>query len=186
MSGRRWAALGLALVGGALALGLVVAWGGLGGGTAREAEAWLEIPASDVAFETLDGGTASLVAHRGELVVLNFWGTWCPPCRREIPELVVLQEALGGRGTVIGVAVESGARDAIRAFAAEYGVNYPIWLSDARKGLAHFDAMGYPFTLLVDSAGVIRKQYLGPQSVEALAADIRSLTGRELVLPGTG
>lgn len=152
--------------------------------TAREIT-WLEIPAPGVEFVRLQGGKASVGDYAGEVVVLNFWGTWCPPCRREIPELVTLQEALAGRGTVIGVAVESGSAEEIRAFASEFRINYPIWISDAQKGLTHFGAMGYPFTVLIDESGVIRRQYLGPQTVESLASDIADLTGRPVPLPET-
>lgn len=184
MNGKRWAVLvgGLAVVG--LSLALVLQPGG-GGRLVEVSQPWLEIPASEVGFRTLEGGTASVVDYAGRVVVLNFWGTWCPPCRREIPELVTLHEALGERGTVVGIAVHS-PREEIRAFLEEYGVRYPIWLSDPAKGLAHFDAAGYPFTILIDGSGVIRKQYLGPQTVETLAADIERLTGRPLELPETG
>lgn len=184
----RRAGVGLGLVAALGVVGLLLAMGiGSPGGERAARGAWLEIPAADVPFQTLEGGTASLADYRGGVVLLNFWGTWCPPCRREIPELVQLQTALAGAGgTVIGVAVESGSPEAIRAFAEKFGVNYPIWISDVQKALAHYDAMGYPFTLLIDASGTIRRQYLGPQSVEVLAADVEALSGRALPLPGEG
>lgn len=184
MNGKRWAALALVLVAAAVSLALVLVPRGAGR-LAPVVEPWLEIPASDIEFEALEGGTASVVEYAGEVVVLNFWGTWCPPCRREIPELVALQEALRGEGTVIGVAVASRPAE-IREFVDEFGVNYPIWIGDASKGLAHFDASGYPFTILIDRSGVIRRQYLGPQTVEVLAADIERLTDLSLTLPERG
>lgn len=181
MNGKRWAVVGLVALVGGVSLALALAPDD-GGRLMPVSDPWLEIPASDVRFETLAGGTASVVDYTGRVVVLNFWGTWCPPCRREIPELVRLQEALGADGTVIGVAVHS-APEEIREFMEEFGVNYPVWVSDPMKGLAHFDAAGYPFTILVDPSGVIRRQYLGPQTVERLAADIEKLTGLSLTLP---
>lgn len=143
---------------------------------------WLEIPArSGVPFERLDGSEITLREFRGRVVLLNFWGTWCPPCRREIPDLVELQEAMPeDLGTVIGVAIQSGSAEEIRAFAGEFGINYPIWISDSQTALSNFTAIGYPYTLLIDEGGVIRKQYLGPQTYETLAADLAHLTGREL------
>ncbi len=186
MNAKWWAVVGLVVLVASVSLALVLVPAD-GGRLAPvvEADPWLEIPASDVEFQPLDGGRASLADYAGELVVLNFWGTWCPPCRREIPELVLLQEALEGHGTVIGVAVAS-RRSEIRDFIEEFGVNYPIWLSDPQTGLAHFDAAGYPFTILIDTSGVIRRQYLGAQSVEWLAADIERLTGLSLDLPERG
>ena len=133
---------------------------------------WLSIAAPDAQFATLDGGTASLADYRGQVVILNLWGTWCPPCRREIPELVELQAELEEEGaTVVSIAVDSGAEESIRSFASEFGIDYPIWLSGTDEVVRHFRAIGFPFTLLIDRDGVIRKQYLGPQTQETLLAD---------------
>lgn len=179
-SRKRWAwlAVGLALLVVGAGAGFVLT-GGAGllasGGSDAGGGEWLEIPASGVAFETLEGSPVSIGDHAGEVVLLNFWGTWCPPCRYEIPELIELQDAVEARGgTVIGVAVDSGRPDEIRSFAEEFGVNYPIWISGARKALTHYDAVGYPFTVLIDREGVIRKQYLGPQTVETLLSDMEA------------
>lgn len=167
-----WMGLGAILLAGGI-------WAGLALSGDMEEDAadgrWLSIPASDVEFESLEGEPVSIREYAGEVILLNFWGTWCPPCRKEIPELVELQDAFEGRGAiVVGIAVDSGRPDDIRAFADEFGVNYPIWVSGARKALAHYDAVGYPFTVLIDREGVIRKQYLGPQSFETLARDMEA------------
>lgn len=144
-------------------------------GRAPAGSVWLEIPAPDVEFATLQGGRASLADYRGSVVILNLWGTWCPPCRREIPELVELQDGLRERdATVVSIAVDSGSEESIRRFAAEFGVDYPIWLSGTDEVVRHFRAIGFPFTLLIDRQGVIRKQYLGPQTQETLLADAES------------
>lgn len=142
---------------------------------------WLAIPTPpDAEFETLDGGSKRLDDYRGQIVLLNFWGTWCPPCVREIPELVQLQplmEAMGG--TVIGPAVDSGSSEAIREFVAEFGVNYPIFKSNTNQAVGSFAAAGYPYTLLIDREGVIRKTYLGPQTLPILLADVERLVAEE-------
>ena len=91
---------------------------------------WLTIPAPDVEFATVEGGTARLSDYRGQVVLLNFWGTWCPPCRVEIPHLIRTQESLARLGgTVIAPAVGSGSPEDILRFAAEYGISYPIWIA---------------------------------------------------------
>lgn len=126
-----------------------------------------------VDFPTLEGDTASLRDYRGQVVVLNLWGTWCPPCREEVPELVELQEAIGPRGgVVIGLAVDSGTPSEIREFAEEYGMNYPIWRSSTRTVMEHYRAIGYPTTLLIDREGVIRERYLGPRTAAELLEDL--------------
>lgn len=182
MSVRKWAAVGVTLAAVVGLLGFVFgAWDEGSPSTGGESSA--ELPAADIAFETLEGGTASISDYRGKVVLLNFWGTWCPPCRKEIPELVTLQKALSAAGgSVIGVAVESGSPEEIRSFADKFEVNYPIWVSDAEKALSHYDAMGYPFTVLIDESGNIRREYLGPQTAAVWARDIEDLTGLSVSL----
>lgn len=168
----------LGAAGAGLYLGIVARSGGPEPGPAREAAApgSLAVEADVVAFPTLSGDSASLRDYRGEVVVLNLWGTWCPPCRREIPDLVELQERIEPRGgTVVGLAVDSGSPEEIRAFAEKYGMNYPIWISETRKVVSHYRAMGFPTTLLIDREGVIRERYLGPQTAESLMEDLEPL-----------
>lgn len=134
---------------------------------------WLEIPVPDVEFATLDGGTARLSDFRGQVVVLNFWGTWCPPCRVEIPHLVRAQESLAAMGaTIIAPAVGSGSPADILSFAEDYGINYPIWIVSDAVAVTRFAAPGYPFTMLISADGVIRRTYVGPQTEETLVRDV--------------
>lgn len=142
---------------------------------------WLAIPTPpDAEFETLHGGSKRLDDYRGQIVLLNFWGTWCPPCIHEIPELVELQplmEELGG--TVLGPAVDSGSSEAILEFAMEFDINYPIFKTNTNQAVGQFAAAGYPYTLLIDRDGVIRKTYLGPQTLKILLADVERLVAEE-------
>lgn len=127
-------------------------------------------------FRSLDGQPVSLSDLRGDIVLANFWGTWCLPCRRELPELAELARTYEGRGVrVVGVAVDSGEPEDIAAFARRYGVEYEIWLTNMETSISKFGAVGYPFTLLIDREGRIRREYLGPQTFEALAADLEAL-----------
>ena len=127
-------------------------------------------------FATLDGDTASIADLAGRVAVVNFWGTWCVPCRREIPELVALDDAYRSRGVeIVGVAVESGEPDDIRSFMSEFGATYRLWMTDTATALSVFEAVGYPFTLVVDREGRVVEAYLGPQSYETLATRIEGL-----------
>ena len=182
----------LALVGGAAAVVVVAMALGyrvgsdLGGGGADSPSpwtagwdvppVWLEIKAPDVEFRDTEGGVARLADYTGRIVLLNFWGTWCPPCLAEIPHLIEVQEVLAGLGgTIVGPAVGSGSAEDVLRFAGEHGINYPLWLSDYETAVGRFGAAGYPFTLLIDGEGIIRKQYLGPQTARTLLRDIEAL-----------
>lgn len=141
-------------------------------------QVWLEIRAPDVEFRDTEGGVARLTDYAGQIVLLNFWGTWCPPCLAEIPHLIEVQEVLAGLGgTIVGPAVGSGSAEDVLRFADEHGINYPLWLSDYETAVGRFGAAGYPFTLLIDGEGIIRKQYLGPQTARTLLHDIEALVG---------
>lgn len=147
---------------------------------------WLDVPVPSVTFRTLDGEAVSLESLRGRTVVLNFWATWCPPCEREIPELVQLQDSLAGEpATVVGVAVSSGTAAEVRAYAREHGMNYPLWTTDQETLVSRFRSPGIPLTLLVDSAGIVRRRYMGPQTYDRLVEDLRALReGRDSPGPG--
>ena len=133
-------------------------------------------PIPQTSFEDLDGSPVSFAQHRGRVLIVNFWGTWCVPCREELPELVDLHGRFSGRGVdIIGIAVDSGSADAIRGFADQFGVNYAIWTADTATVMSDFQAVGYPFTLLVDRAGNIAKEFYGAQTVETLATELETL-----------
>ncbi|MCG8466921.1 MAG: TlpA family protein disulfide reductase [Gemmatimonadetes bacterium] len=128
------------------------------------------------AFGTLEGGEIGLESLEGRVAVVNFWGTWCLPCRRELPELVELAEAYDDQDVaIVGIAVDSGSATEIRTFLSKFGVEYPIWLSGMEPAVSKFGALGFPFTLVIDRDGWIRKEYLGPQTYDSLASEIDAL-----------
>lgn len=132
--------------------------------------------APDDVFPTLDGEQATLADLQGTVTVVNFWGVWCLPCRHELPELVELAEAYADEPvTMLGIAVESGTPEEIQAFLADYGVEYPIWMTGMDVAIASFGAVGFPFTILIDKEGWVRKELLGPQTADQLAAEIDAL-----------
>ena len=103
----------------------------------------------------LDDKPVALSRYKGKPLVVNFWARWCPPCRKEISELVKLQSEFGGRGlTVLGIAVEEDPA-AVKEFAMAYDVNYPL-VVDKKKAIWLMQTLGngstgLPFTLLLDS-----------------------------------
>ncbi len=112
----------------------------------------------------LQGNNQPLAQWRGKVLIVNFWATWCPPCREEIPQFIKVQEKYRTRGLVfVGVAVDK--KDAVRAYADEIGINYPVLLGglDAieltRKAGNRAGAL--PFTLIIDRTGKIITTELG-------------------------
>jgi thiol-disulfide isomerase/thioredoxin len=138
----------------------------------RHASAPRAVPAPEVAFETLEGVRASLTEHRGQVVLLNLWGTWCPPCVTEIPHLVEVHQAIEPLGgTVIGLAVDSGSPEEIRGFwrdRLELEPAYPLWMGTNREARRHFEAFGLPHTLVIDRDGLVRERFLGVVTREIL------------------
>ena len=128
----------------------------------------VEAPA--VALKDLRGRTVRISDYKGKVVLLNFWATWCPPCRAEMPELVRLQQQYRRRGLqIIGVTYPPTELRAVRQFIRSIGVNYPILLG-AEETKAMFDAgETLPLTVLIDREGKIRDKIEGillPQEFE--------------------
>ncbi len=109
--------------------------------------------ASDFTALSLTGQVITLADLKGKVVVLNFWGSWCEPCRNETPDLVAVQRQFSGKGVVIlGAAMAHGDEAAIKTFARKYHINYPILV--ARSKLLHdYSVMVAPTTVIIDRKG---------------------------------
>jgi peroxiredoxin len=113
-------------------------------------------------LKDLRGRTLRLGDYRGKVVLLNFWATWCPPCRAEVPDLVRYQREYGGRGLqVIGVTYPPERRASVRAFTRRMKVNYPVALGTrAAKALFTPDET-LPLTVVIDREGRVRDLIVG-------------------------
>ncbi len=112
----------------------------------------------------LDGKNHSLEEWRGKVIVLNFWATWCPPCREEIPLLIALQKKRAAEGLqVVSVAIDN--ETAVRPYRQSAGINYPVLMGgdDALDLVARYgNSMGaLPFTVIIDRGGAITARKLG-------------------------
>lgn len=128
-------------------------------------------------IETVSGGMFRLQDHRGSVVVLNFWATWCPPCRREIPDFVSLQRELGDEGLqFVGVALERDAGpEEVRAFADEMDINYPIGMGDGAIAKKYGGVRGLPMTFVIGRGGDIRKVIQGLATEDRIRPVLESL-----------
>jgi len=126
------------------------------GSEARPAEA-LDVSRFDFALKDIDGQTRRVSEWDGKVLVINFWATWCAPCREEIPEFVRLQREFAAEGVqFLGVAVDR--LEAVRRFVSAVPVNYPVLIGDEDGNISRRygnDLGALPFTVVVDRAGRI-------------------------------
>jgi cytochrome c biogenesis protein CcmG/thiol:disulfide interchange protein DsbE len=117
-------------------------------------------PAPEFELEVLDGERLRLSDLRGRVVVLNFWATWCGPCRVEMPDLEERAARYVGRLTVLGVNFDEPA-DEVAAFRDQVGVTFPLLLDPGAAVQRLYRVLGYPTTFFVDPEGIIRVQHIG-------------------------
>ncbi len=112
--------------------------------------------APSLQLQSLEGKTVKLSDYKGKIVVLNFWATWCPPCREEIPDLVALQKQYAAQGVVVlGVSMDEGGPAKVASFAKKYGINYPVVMGDAKASADYGGIQVLPTTFIIDRAGKI-------------------------------
>ena len=142
--------------------------------------------APDFKLQNLSAETVQLSDLAGRAVILNFWATWCPPCRREMPLLDELQKAYGEKGlSVIGLDINESP-ELVKSYVNAVDVSYPLWV-DAPPGTPGFDStqeifsrfggVGLPSTLFIDRAGVIRRIYVGELSRGFLQNQAENILG---------
>lgn len=124
--------------------------------------------APDYGATTLAGDSITLASLRGSPVLLNIWATWCPPCRKEMPDLQELHERYSPRGLqVVGVSIDAAGSDqAVAEFLEEHGVTYTILRDPTDRISSTFMAQGVPVTILIDADGTVLWRRLGPVSAE--------------------
>ena len=133
------------------------------GDESRQPSVEIGQPAPRYAATTLAGDSVSTRTLAGKVVLLNVWATWCAPCRAEIPYLQSLYEEHRADGLeIVGVSVDARGQDeAIRDFAQEFRMTYPIWRDPDERVQSLYMALGVPSSYLIDRTGVLRWRRLG-------------------------
>ncbi|MGK7311199.1 MAG: redoxin domain-containing protein [Candidatus Longimicrobiales bacterium M2_2A_002] len=133
-------------------------------------------PAPDFAVETLDGDTVRLSDLRGQVVLVNFWATWCPPCRLEMPGFQDVWEDYGGRGlTILGLSVDRGIRSEVVRWVRQREITYPIGFPTGATVRAYGGANVLPTSILINREGRIVHRVEGFYAEPALRAAVRRL-----------
>ena len=120
--------------------------------------------------------TISLQDFRGKVLLINFWATWCPPCRKEIPSLISLQKEYASKGfSVIGLSMDQGGKKQVAKFVKKAGMNYPVAIADKKAAREFGGVIGIPASFLLDRSGKVAKEYPGYVTHEVLEKDIKDL-----------
>lgn len=129
----------------------------------------------ELAMRQIDGGTWRMSEHRGQVVLVNYWATWCGPCWEETPGLIRLSQELGSKGlAVVGVAIDEGGDEKVRKFAGEFRVPYPV-VRPEKMSQMEYGLAGVPTTILVDRDGRVAKTYVGAVREADFKTDVETL-----------
>ncbi|HZV13007.1 MAG TPA: TlpA disulfide reductase family protein [Candidatus Kapabacteria bacterium] len=132
--------------------------------------------ATNFSWFNAKGKTVSLNDYKGKVVFINFWGTWCPPCRRELPDIVALSKQYKGKVQFIGIALERSKENVLEnlySFAKGNGMEYEILVGTQELANAYGGITGVPTTFIVDKSGKIVASTVGMQSRDAFEKMIK-------------
>jgi len=134
-------------------------------------------PAPEFAVKGIDGSTVNLAGARGKVVLLNFWATWCGPCRMEVPDLVELQRKYQDGLQVIGLVIDDADEDAVRKFAKRYSINYPVAMATDEMRFQFGGVPALPTSFIIDAEGRVVQKHIGLRDPELYEMEVRALLG---------
>jgi cytochrome c biogenesis protein CcmG/thiol:disulfide interchange protein DsbE len=168
---KRWILRSLALIAVAAGLYFMVRHRGVHPG-ARSTSIGKESMAPDFSLPGLSGQRLDLSSYRGKVVLLDFWATWCDPCREEIPHFVELQNRYGNKGLqIIGVSMDDGP-EPVREFYQRLKMNYPVVMGTAQTGELYGGVLGLPVAFLIRQDGRIIAKHFGATEISVLEKEI--------------
>jgi cytochrome c biogenesis protein CcmG, thiol:disulfide interchange protein DsbE len=137
-------------------------------------------PAPDFSLADLSGRTFRLSDYRGKVVVLDFWATWCDPCKQEIPHFIEMQSKYASQGLqVLGVSMDDDEAP-VRQFQQQFKMNYPVALGSPELADQYGGILGLPITFVIDRNGRIAARHVGATDVSVIKAEIQKLIAQPL------
>lgn len=128
-------------------------------------------------LQTIDGRTISAAELHGKVTLINFWATWCPPCKAEIPDLIALQNKYRDQLQVIGISEDEGSPDAVKRFVADHQINYPVVMTTPELERLFPGVAALPTSFIVDRDGRIVQKHVGMLNATTTEAETRVLAG---------
>lgn len=131
--------------------------------------------APDFDLPQLDGPQLQLSSYRGKVVLLDFWATWCVPCREEIPSFVALQNKYRDKGLqIIGISMDDGPAP-VKDFYRQFHMNYPVVMGNAKTGELYGGVLGLPIAFVIDRDGRITAKHIGATKPEVIEKEVAAL-----------
>jgi len=131
--------------------------------------------AADFSVQDLNGHPLDLTGYRGKVVLLNFWATWCTPCRAEIPNFVQFQDSYGPQGfQIVGLSMDDDAKP-VREFYQQFKMNYPVGLGSDKIAQSYGGVLGLPVSFLIGRDGRIAAKYVGAVQLPTVEQEIKTL-----------
>jgi len=159
---------------GIIVFSLAAYFGSHAGHFARPAAAQGAI-APDFDLPLLNGGQLKLSTLRGKVILLDFWATWCEPCREEIPHFIDLQKRYGPEGLqIVGISMDDSP-DPVHEFYRQFKINYPVVMGDAKTGELYGGVLGLPIAFLIGRDGRIQVKHIGAVNLTMLEGEIVKL-----------
>jgi cytochrome c biogenesis protein CcmG/thiol:disulfide interchange protein DsbE len=138
-------------------------------------------PAPDFKLTALDGKPLTIAALQGKVVFLNFWATWCGPCRAEVPDLITLQERYKGRLQIIGLNVDDDDPVEIQKYVDETGINYPVAMTSNDLRIQYGGIPALPTSFVLDTEGRVVQKHVGLWNPAVYETEIRALLGMPIM-----
>lgn len=135
----------------------------------------VNFPAPELILEDLSGREVSLTGYRGNVVLVNLWATWCPPCREEMPTLQAFYQKYKANGFVLVAINQEETLEAVQPFVNEFGLTFPVWLDEKYEAQRKFNTMNLPSSYVIDGEGQVRLMWIGgisKRNLEKFVPDI--------------